>query len=130
LISQDAISQPIFLMESHAEGGAAGSESAPVVAAKLFSVWDEKRALTQDLMERVCAPSNLNHAFKRVKSNKGAAGIDGMTVETLHSWILTHKQCLLTSLLDGSFRPSPVRRVEIPKPTGGTRVLGIPMVCA
>ena len=128
LISRDDKSQPIFHLESHAESGETGSESTSVEVVKSCSVWDEKRALTQELMEHVCAPSNLNQAFKRVKSNKGAAGIDGMTVETLHSWIVTNKECLISSLLDGSYCPSPVRRVEIPKPSGGTRLLGIPTV--
>jgi RNA-directed DNA polymerase len=128
LNSRDDKSQPIFHLESHAECGEAGSESASVEVVKLSSVWDEKRALTQKVMEHVCAPSNLNQAFKRVKSNKGAAGIDGMTVETLHSWILTNKESLVSSLLEGSYRPSPVRRVEIPKPSGGSRMLGIPTV--
>lgn len=115
-------------MESHADSGEARSESASAEVVTSSSVWDEKRALTQNLMEQICSRSNLNQAFKRVKSNKGAPGIDGMTVETLHSWILTHKECLLSSLLDGSFRPNAVRRVEIPKPSGGVRVLGIPTV--
>jgi RNA-directed DNA polymerase len=115
-------------MESHAVCGEAGSESASVEVVQSSSAWDEKRALTQKVMEHVCAPSNLNQAFKRVKSNKGAAGIDGMTVETLHSWILANKESLVSSLLDGSYRPSPVRQVEIPKPSGGSRTLGIPTV--
>jgi RNA-directed DNA polymerase len=79
-------------------------------------------------MERVCEPSNLNRAFKRVVSNKGAPGIDGMTVETLRSWISTHREAFVVSLLDGSYLPHPVRAVEIPKPSGGTRELGIPTV--
>lgn len=128
MISRDDKSQPIFQLESHAVCGEAGSESASVEVVKSSSVWDEKRALTQQVMEHVCAPSNLNLAFKRVKSNKGAAGIDGMTVETLHSWILTNKESLVSSLRDGTYRPSPVRQVEIPKPSGGTRMLGIPTV--
>lgn len=79
-------------------------------------------------MERVCVPSNLNRAFKRVKSNRGAAGVDGMTTETLLDWLKQHGEGLVSSLLDGSYTPQPVRSVAIPKPNGGTRELGIPTV--
>lgn len=86
------------------------------------------RALTDRLMEEVCQRANLNQAYYRVKANKGAPGIDGMTVDDLFPWIAEHKQELLSSLLDGSYRPSVVRGVMIPKPGGGERQLGIPTV--
>ena len=70
------------------------------------------RALTDHLMEEVCQRANLNRAYDRVKANKGAPGIDGMTVDDLFFWIAEHKQGLLSSLLDGSYRPSAVRGVE------------------
>jgi RNA-directed DNA polymerase len=79
-------------------------------------------------MEEVCQRDNLNQAYSRVMANKGAPGTDGMTVEDLFTWIAGHKQELLSSLLDGSYRPSPVRGVSIPKPGGGERQLGIPTV--
>jgi RNA-directed DNA polymerase len=79
-------------------------------------------------MEEVCQRDNLNQAYSRVKANKGAPGIDGMTVDDLFPWIAEHKQELLSSLLDGSYRPQPVRGVQIPKPGGGERQLGIPTV--
>ncbi len=85
-------------------------------------------ALTDCLMEKVCEPKNLNLAYKRVKANKGAPGIDGMTVEEMSKFIAEHKGWLLESLLSGSYRPQPVREVEIPKPGGGIRQLGIPTV--
>jgi len=84
--------------------------------------------LTDNLMERVCERENLNRAYKRVKANKGAPGIDGMTVGELAGWIKEHKEGLMNSLLDGSYRPQTVKGVEIPKPSGGTRQLGIPTV--
>ena len=59
-----------------------------------------------------------------MKANQGAPGIDGLTVEDLSSWIAGHKQELLSSLLDGSYRPRAVRGVSIPKPDGGERQLG------
>jgi RNA-directed DNA polymerase len=79
-------------------------------------------------MEEVCQRDNLNRAYFRVRANQGAPGIDGMTVEDLFSWLAGHKQDLLSRLLDGSYRPQPVRGVSIPKPGGGERQLGIPTV--
>ena len=93
-----------------------------------FAAPSEGRALTQELMEQVVARDNLNQAFKRVKANKGAPGVDGMTVEALRGWAATHKEALIASLLDGTFQPQPVRGVQIPKPGGGVRQLGIPTV--
>ena len=86
------------------------------------------RALRQELMERVCQRENLNQAYRRVRSNKGAAGVDGLGVGDLRAWLLAHKEGLMASLLDGSYQPQPVRGVEIPKPGGGMRQLGIPTV--
>ena len=63
-----------------------------------------------------------------MKANKGAPGVDGMTVDELRAWIAEHKQELIASLLDGSYQPQPVRGVQIPKPGGGMRQLGIPTV--
>jgi RNA-directed DNA polymerase len=77
-------------------------------------------------MERICDRANLNQAYKRVKSNKGAAGVDGITVEQLLSYLRDHKEELIQSLLDGSYEPQMVRGVKIPKPGGGKRQLGIP----
>lgn len=87
-----------------------------------------KETLAQDLMEVVCSRSNLNRAYKRVKSNKGAAGVDGMTVNELGAYIRTHKEGLISSLMEGRYQPQAVKGVEIPKPKGGTRQLGIPTV--
>lgn len=75
-------------------------------------------ALTERLMEQICEPSNLNRAYKRVKANKGAAGVDGMTVDDLLEWIAVHKESLIESLLTGTYQPQAVRGVEIPKPGG------------
>lgn len=59
--------------------------------------------LTEHLMERVCSPLNLNRAYKRVKANKGAAGVDGMTVDDRMEWIAVHKDALIESLLTGNY---------------------------
>ncbi len=80
---------------------------------------ERKRALTEALMEEVIEPRNLNRAYQRVKANKGAPGVDGMTVADLGGWLAEHREELVASLLEGSYQPQPVRGVEIPKPAGG-----------
>ena len=77
-------------------------------------------------MERIASPANLLLACKRVKANKGAAGIDGQSVDDLSKWLKTHLHELRQELLSGSYRPTPVRGKKIPKPGGGERQLGIP----
>jgi RNA-directed DNA polymerase len=89
---------------------------------------DPARALTEQLMEEVCQLDNLNRAYRRVKANKGAPGVDGMTIDELRPWFAAHKQEFLTALRDGTYEPQPVRGVQIPKPGGGVRQLGIPTV--
>lgn len=91
---------------------------------------EQKRALkaNNNLMELVCASENMNKAYKQVKANRGAPGIDGITVSELKPWLMENKEELVQSLLNGTYRPSPVRKVEIPKPAGGVRQLGIPTV--
>ena len=81
-----------------------------------------------DLLEKVLERDNLNRAYKRVRANKGAAGVDGMTVDEALSWLKVHRGELLDSIRSGKYKPSPVRRVEIPKGDGGVRKLGIPTV--
>lgn len=81
-----------------------------------------------ELMDRLVASQNMRAALRRVEQNKGAAGVDGMTVKHLRPWLIANWRTLKQSLLDGTYRPQPVKRVEIPKPTGGIRLLGIPTV--
>lgn len=80
------------------------------------------------LMERVLAPANLKRAYQRVVSNKGAPGADGMTVADLAGYVKQYWPILKARLLAGEYHPQAVRAVEIPKPQGGTRQLGIPSV--
>ena len=80
------------------------------------------------LLEGILDRDNLNRAYKRVRSNKGAPGIDEMTIEEALPWLQEHREELLDSLRNGTYKPSPVRRKEIPKPDGGVRKLGIPTV--
>jgi RNA-directed DNA polymerase len=89
---------------------------------------NQQRALTSDLMEEVCEHENLIQAYKRVKANKGSPGVDGMTVHDLGPWLTEHEEALVASLRDGNYEPQPVKGVEIPKPGGGMRQLGIPTV--
>lgn len=88
----------------------------------------ESKGMGVTFQERVLSRDNLNQAYLRVKSNKGAAGVDGMTVYELFDYIRENKKELIASLRDGSYKPAPVKRVEIPKPNGGVRKLGIPTV--
>jgi len=80
------------------------------------------------LLERVLDRNNLNQAFKRVKQNGGSAGIDEMTVDQMLPYLRMHGKILLEELASGKYRPQPVKRVEIPKPDGGKRLLGVPTV--
>ena len=77
------------------------------------------------LLEQILSPANLNRAYKRVRSNRGSWGIDKMEVESLKDYLVNNKGKLIQSILDGNYRPNPVRRVEIPKEKG-KRKLGIP----
>lgn len=82
----------------------------------------------EGLLEEILARDNLNQAYEQVKRNKGAGGIDGMTVDELLPWLQGNREELIQSLQGGTYRPQPVRRVEIPKDNGKTRNLGIPTV--
>jgi len=85
-------------------------------------------AMSDQLMEEILERGNLKKALKRVQSNKGAPGIDGVTVDALPGYLREHWPTMREQLLEGTYKPQPVRRVEIPKPNGGTRNLGIPTV--
>jgi RNA-directed DNA polymerase len=88
----------------------------------------ESPARTDRLMEEVCERGNLKQALRQVKANKGSAGIDRMTVDQLADYLKQHWPTIREQLLSGTYEPKPVRRVEIPKPDGGVRKLGIPTV--
>ena len=88
----------------------------------------ESPARTNRLMEEVCERENLKAALKQVRANKGSPGVDGMTVVGLKDHLKQHWPAIREQLLNGTYEPKPVRRVEIPKPDGGVRKLGIPSV--
>jgi RNA-directed DNA polymerase len=90
----------------------------------------ENPAETQELMEEVVERGNLEEALRRVQANKGSPGVDGMTVQELPGYLKEQWPALREQLLSGTYKPQPVKRVEIPKPEGGVRKLGIPTVRA
>ena len=98
----------------------------------MFSLDNEKKgsrqAMSEDIITKILDRNNLNEAFKRVKANKGASGIDDMDIEETKTYIKEHKNTIVWQLYNRKYQPQPVRRVEIPKPNGGKRKLGIPTV--
>jgi RNA-directed DNA polymerase len=102
--------------------GVAGEETESSVAAS----GPESPARTNRMMEEVCERENLKEALRQVKANKGSAGVDGITVNQLTDYLKQHWPVIREQLLNGTYEPKPVRRVEIPKPDGGVRRLGIP----
>ena len=91
-------------------------------------IWKERDSAEPDILGKVLDKDNLNRAYKRVKANKGAPGIDGMTIEAVLPWLKENHRELVERIRKGRYTPSPVRRMEIPKPEGGIRKLGIPTV--
>ena len=89
---------------------------------------DGKGAMHEDLMEEVVSGTNVQRALQAVVSNHGAPGIDRMRTTELEGHLKKHWEKIRAKLLAGTYRPTPVRRVEIPKPNGGSRMLGIPTV--
>jgi RNA-directed DNA polymerase len=88
----------------------------------------ESPAVTEHLMEEVCDRENLQSAWKRVRRNQGGPGVDGMTIDDAKNYLREHWPSIRSRLLDGTYQPQPVKRVEIPKPDGGVRKLGVPCV--
>jgi RNA-directed DNA polymerase len=88
----------------------------------------ENPASTNRLMEAVCERENLRAALRQVRTNKGSPGVDGMTVVGIKDYLKQHWPAIREQLLNGTYEPKPVRRVEIRKPDGGVRKLGIPTV--
>jgi RNA-directed DNA polymerase len=114
-----------FMDESRSEAPRVSTEGTESLAAKRGT---ESPAIGEQLMEEVCERENCKQALARVKANKGSAGVDGMTVQQLPEHLKQHWPVIREQLLSGTYKPQPVRRVEIPKPDGGVRKLGIPTV--
>jgi RNA-directed DNA polymerase len=114
-----------FSGEGRGESPRASEEGTESTAAKLGK---ESQADTDRLVEEACEKENLKEALRRVKTNAGAAGVDGMSVKELPDFLRENWPRMKEQLLAGTYRPQPVKRVEIPKSGGGTRKLGIPTV--
>jgi RNA-directed DNA polymerase len=114
-----------FMAEDTGEAQRAAIEGTESLAAKRGI---ESPAIGEQLMEEVCGRENCKQALARVKANKGSAGVDGMTVHELPEFLKQHWPAIREQLLSGTYKPQPVKRVEIPKPDGGVRKLGIPTV--
>jgi len=112
-----------FMAESRGETPMAANKGTEVSKAKRTP---EDPALPVLLMEEICQRENLRKALQRVRQNKGSPGIDGMTVRRLSNYLKKHWPQIREQLLAGNYQPQPVKRVEIPKPNGGMRKLGIP----
>jgi group II intron reverse transcriptase/maturase len=95
---------------------------------ELLSLLERQRTLTENLLERIVDYGNLMRAYKQVSSNDGSGGVDGMETEELRQWLGKHINTLREVLLTEQYEVSAVRKVEIPKPDGGKRILGIPTV--
>lgn len=89
---------------------------------------EQQPALNEDLLKRVLSPANLQTAWKQVRRNKGAPGVDGIAIEDYPQWAKQHWAATRRALEGGYYMPQPVRRITIPKPAGGVRLLGIPTV--
>jgi RNA-directed DNA polymerase len=114
-----------FMEESRSEAPRASQEGTESRVAERNA---ESPAITEQWMEEVCERENCKQALARVKANKGSPGMDGMTVQQLPEYLKQHWPAIREQLLSGTYKPQPVKRVEIPKPDGGVRKLGIPTV--
>jgi RNA-directed DNA polymerase len=114
-----------FTVAGRSEAPRASREGTESFTAKCET---ESPAREEQLMEEVCRRENCQQALRRVKANKGSPGIDGMRVEKLPGYLKQHWPTIREQLLNGTYEPQPVRRVEIKKPDGGVRKLGIPTV--
>jgi len=112
----------------HSDEGVGGTGASPQGEQQTSTASFPARALRVNLMEQVCDPPNLWRAYRRVRSNKGKPGVDGMTVHELLDWLRENVVALTASLREGTYQPYPVRGVQLPKPEGGKRQLGIPVV--
>jgi len=114
-----------FREESRSEAPTASAKGTESLMAKRRT---ESPAIGEAVMEEVCERGNCRQALARVKANKGSAGVDGMAVQQLPEFLKQHWPAIREQLLSGTYKPQPVRRVEIPKLDGGVRKLGVPTV--
>lgn len=132
---KEGLRSRIIPMEERGQSNRLFVEAVPVwysrnrqVNPEWLSACEEERNLTNNLMEQIADPLNLTKAYQKVKSNGGSAGVDGMKVEVLQGWLGENLNHLQEQLLQGNYQPQAVKGVQIPKPNGGKRQLGIPTV--
>jgi RNA-directed DNA polymerase len=120
------VQQPLaFMTEGRGEAPDAGREGTESPTAKRGP---QSPAIDESLMEEVCERENLEQAWQQVRSNQGSPGVDGRTIDETQDYLHEHWPTIREQLLNGAYKPQPVRRAEIAKPDGGVRKLGIPTV--
>jgi RNA-directed DNA polymerase len=107
---------------------ASGTGRDNMTGAGLSSRLEQQRALTGNILERIVDYGNIDKAYQQVRANQGSSGVDGMEAEELRYWLGKNIKELQKTILEGQYRPVAVRKVEVTKPDGGTRMLGIPTV--
>jgi RNA-directed DNA polymerase len=120
--------EPARAEEPHGQSCLADTEQPALSEPELPREANASPEVQQNLMELIVDPDNLARAWQQVRSNRGAPGPDGMTIADFPDWFVEHWPTICQQLLGGTYRPQPVRRVTIPKPDGGERLLGIPNV--
>ena len=116
--TRQTIQYSLALEPAHqGETRVSGYQGAEPIVAKPAT---ESPAGTEQLMEEVCDRENLVRAWKRVRQNKGSPGVDGMTIDDAQSYLREHWLSIRSQLLEGTHQPRPVKRIEIPKPDGGS----------
>jgi RNA-directed DNA polymerase len=128
MISKRTDEAEALAREAEAQGAERNSSTRRGGAEAHAATSGQTKSEDHSLMERVVERSNLWLAYQRVIQNKGAAGVDGLTVAELRDWLKVHWPSVKQALLEGRYLPQPVRRVDIPKPSGGIRTLGVPTV--
>ena len=119
------------LFDAHgnpAQDSNGGTEENAIGGVELSSRLEQQRTLTQNILERIVDYGNIDKAYKQVRGNKGSAGVDNMNVEELRRWLGENYQSFQRSILEEKYEVSAVRKVELDKPEGGKRLLGIPTV--
>jgi RNA-directed DNA polymerase len=128
MISRRTAEAEVPARVAESRGADRKSDAASLGAEVCTATSGRTKSENHELMERVVERSNLKLAYQRVVENKGAPGVDGIPVSELKDWLAVHWPSVKKALLEGRYEPRPVRRVDIPKPTGGVRTLGVPTV--
>lgn len=128
------ISKPVMEAEAletaaeHARGGGSHRAAREVRRQIGTATYGRTKSEGDALMERVVERGNMRRAYRRVLRNEGSAGVDGLSVEGLGDWLKMHWPSVKQALLEGTYIPRAIHRVDIPKPQGGGRTLGVPTV--